>query len=143
VPYFEKANWLDVLPEYNPFKYNSFPANAGFQTASLTRTLQNDLGRVVAGPGRGAIPPILTFQSVVDDTVSTPAVVHLLYDRLPANGSELVLFDVNHLSGIDVFLQPDESHPRRATHGTHAARLSPRHRDEQLAGDARCRGADD
>ena len=108
VPYFEKANWLDVLPEYNPFKYNSFPANAGFQTASLTRTLQNDLGRVVAGHGRGAIPPILTFQSVVDDTVSTPAVVHLLYDRLPANGSELVLFDVNHLSGIDVFLQPDD-----------------------------------
>ena len=32
--------------------------------------------------------------------------VHALYDRLPANGSELVLFDVNHLSGIDVFLQP-------------------------------------
>ena len=29
VPYFEKANWLDVLPEYNPFKYNSFAANAG------------------------------------------------------------------------------------------------------------------
>ena len=34
VPYFEKANWLDVLPEYNPFKYNSFPANAALQTAS-------------------------------------------------------------------------------------------------------------
>src|SRR4029453_18601623 len=33
VPYFEKARWLDVLPEYNPIKYNSFPANAGLQTA--------------------------------------------------------------------------------------------------------------
>ena len=51
------------------------------------------------------MPPILTFQSIVDATVSTPAVVHLLYDRLPPNGSELVLFDVNHLSGIDVFVQ--------------------------------------
>jgi alpha-beta hydrolase superfamily lysophospholipase len=108
VPYFEKANWLDVLPEYNPFKYNSFPANAGFQTSLLTRALQRDLARVTAGGRLGEMPPILTFQSIVDATVSTPAVVHLLYDRLPKNGSELVLFDVNHLSGIDVFLQPSD-----------------------------------
>jgi alpha-beta hydrolase superfamily lysophospholipase len=106
VPYFEKAKWLDVLPEYNPFKYNSFAANAALQTVSLTRDVQSSLGRVMAGSRRDAIPPILTFQSVVDATVSTPAVVHALYDRLPPNGSELVLFDVNHLSGIDVFVQP-------------------------------------
>ena len=105
VPYFEKANWLDVVPEYNPFKYNSFPANAGFQTSSLTRTVQGDLERAPAAGQLAAMPPILTFQSIVDATVSTPAVVHALYDRLPANGSELVLFDVNHLSGIDVFLR--------------------------------------
>jgi alpha-beta hydrolase superfamily lysophospholipase len=108
VPYFEKANWLDVLPEYNPFKYNSFPANAGFQTASLTRTVQVDLDRITSRRRLDAIPPILTFQSIVDATVSTSAVVHELYDRLPANGSELVLFDVNHLSGIDVFVQPSD-----------------------------------
>jgi alpha-beta hydrolase superfamily lysophospholipase len=106
VPYFEKANWLDVIPEYNPFKYNSFPANAAFQTASLTSALQADLDRLTSNGRLEQIPPILTFQSIVDATVSTPAVVHLLYDRLPANGSELVLFDVNHLSGIDVFVQP-------------------------------------
>jgi alpha-beta hydrolase superfamily lysophospholipase len=108
VPYFEKANWLDVFPEYNPFKYNSFPANAGFQTASLTSALQRDLDRATSSGRLAAMPPILTFQSIVDATVSTPAVVHLLYDRLPANGSELVLFDVNHLSGIDVFVQPSD-----------------------------------
>ena len=38
--------------------------------------------------------------------MSTPAVVNTLYDRLPANGSELVLFDVNHIPGIAVFMQP-------------------------------------
>jgi alpha-beta hydrolase superfamily lysophospholipase len=108
VPYFEKANWLDVIPEYNPFKYNSFPANAGFQTASLTRALQSDLDRATSSGSLARMPPILTFQSIVDATVSTPAVVHLLYDRLPPNGSELVLFDVNHLSGIDVFVQPSD-----------------------------------
>ena len=29
IPFFEKNAWLDVVPEYNPYKYNSFPANAG------------------------------------------------------------------------------------------------------------------
>ena len=75
VPYFEKANWLDVFPEYNPFKYNSFAANAGFQTGSLTRTIRNDLARIATNGRLEAMPPILTFQSVVDATVSTPAVV--------------------------------------------------------------------
>lgn len=104
VPYFEKANWLDIFPEYNPFKYNSFAANAGFQTAAVTRTIRNDLARVTANGRIAAMPPILTFQSIVDATVSTPAVVNTLYDQLPANGSELVLFDVNHVSGIAAFI---------------------------------------
>ena len=108
IKYFEKANWLDVIPEYNPFKYNSFPANAAFQTASLTKAVQADLDRASASGRLRDMPPILTFQSIVDATVSTPAVVHLLYDRLPENGSELVLFDVNHLSGIDVFVRPSD-----------------------------------
>ena len=108
IPYFEKANWLDVVPEYNPFKYNSFPANAGFQTSSITRAVQADLDRAASDGRIAKLPPILTFQSVVDATVSTPAVVNRLYDRLPQNGSELVLFDVNHFSGIDVFVTPGD-----------------------------------
>ncbi len=108
VPYFEKAKWLDVLPEYNPFKYNSFPASAAFQTASLTSAVVADLSRVVVDGQSRRIPPILTFQSIVDATVSTPAVVDGLYAQLPANDSELVLFDVNHLSGIDVFVQESD-----------------------------------
>jgi alpha-beta hydrolase superfamily lysophospholipase len=119
VPYFEKANWLDVFPEYNPFKYNSFPANAGLQTALLTRAVRADLERAASAGSLARLPPILTFQSIVDATVSTPAVVHSLYDRLPANGSELVLFDVNHLSGIDVFVQAaDQSIVKRLFDGT-------------------------
>lgn len=42
-----------------------------------------------------ALPPILTFQSVMDSTVSTRAVVESLYRYLPDNGSELVVFDIN------------------------------------------------
>jgi alpha-beta hydrolase superfamily lysophospholipase len=114
IPYFEKARWLDVIPEYNPFKYNSFPANAGFQTSSLTRALQADFVRL-GGAGRlKDLPPMLTFQSIVDATVSTTAVLRTLYDQLPANGSALVLFDVNRRSGIEVFVRAEDlSHVAR------------------------------
>jgi len=104
--YFEKANWTDVVPEYNPFKYNSFTTNAGDQTSRLTRAVHADLERLIGSGRASQLPPILTFQSIVDATVSAPAVFYSLYERLPSNGSELVLFDVNHLSGIDVFMQP-------------------------------------
>jgi alpha-beta hydrolase superfamily lysophospholipase len=41
------------------------------------------------------LAPLLTFQSVIDFTVSTQAIVSALYAQLPSNGSELVLFDLN------------------------------------------------
>jgi hypothetical protein len=51
------------------------------------------------------LPPILTFQSVVDFTVSTPAIVSALYSQLPANGSELVLFDINRNAKLGLLLR--------------------------------------
>ena len=108
ISYFEKARWLDVIPEYNPFKYNSFPANAAFQTSSITLSLQRDLQRLGAAGRLEELPPMLTFQSIVDATVSTTAVLRTLYDQLPANGSTLVMFDVNHRSGIDVFVRAED-----------------------------------
>ncbi len=108
VPYFEKARWLDVIPEYNPFKYNSFPANAGRQTYDITRELRERIAQA-AGNGRLAhMPPVLAFVSLVDATVSTPATVNDLFDRLPANGSALVLFDVNRQAGLDPFIRPGD-----------------------------------
>lgn len=41
------------------------------------------------------LPPILTFQSIMDSTVSTRAIVNSLYNNLQNNGSELVIFDIN------------------------------------------------
>ena len=72
LPRFAKAAWLDIVPEYNPFKYNSFPVNAARQSYLVSSALQDRLaGR--AREGRlGELPPILTFQSVMDSTVSTP-----------------------------------------------------------------------
>lgn len=93
-PAFAKAAWLDSLPEYNPFKYNSFPVNAARQAYRMTQIVQHGLASL-KGDGLASLAPILSFQSLVDATVDTAAVVEDLYDKLPANGSELVLFDVN------------------------------------------------
>ena len=109
IPGFEKARWLDVYPEYNPFKYNSFPANAGLQTWRLTTTLQRQIGRVAIAGGAARLPPVLTFHSLVDATVSTPAVVHALYDVIADERSELVLFDINRASGLVPFIQQSDA----------------------------------
>jgi len=95
IPYFEKSRWLDVQPEFNPFKYNSFPVNGVRQSWLLTSLVQAQLLRLRTMGRSDRLPPILAFQSVLDGTVSTPAVVRQLFDQLPANGSELVLFDIN------------------------------------------------
>ncbi len=94
-PAFAKSAWLGRVPEFNPFKYNSFPVNAGRESWVLTRKLQDQLQRLHESGELAGVAPVLTFQSVLDFTVSTPAVISTLYQRLPDNGSELVLFDVN------------------------------------------------
>jgi alpha-beta hydrolase superfamily lysophospholipase len=109
IPAFEKARWLDVLPEYNPFKYTSFPANAGLQTWRLTTTVQRQIERIASGGSGAKLPPMLTFHSLVDSTVSTPAVVHALYDVVADERSELVLFDINRASGLVPFVRQDDA----------------------------------
>ena len=94
-PAFAKAAWLSILPEFNPFKYNSFPVNGARQSWRLTDSLQTQIGNFRRDGRLSALPPILTFQSVLDFTVSSRAIVSSLYENLPPNGSELVLFDIN------------------------------------------------
>jgi len=98
LPAFASAAWLSISPEFNPFKYNSFPVNGATQSYRLTAALQEQVARLEASGILAIAPPIVTFQSVVDFTVSTAAIVDAFYDRLPENGSELVLFDVNRAS---------------------------------------------
>ena len=94
-PAFAKAAWLSVLPEFNPFKYNSFPVNGARQSHLLTSALQQNIARHAKDGRLVGLPPIITFQSLIDFTVSTRAIISALYVRLPSNGSELVLFDLN------------------------------------------------
>ena len=105
LPAFAKAAWLGIVPEFNPFKYNSFPVNGARQSWRLTQALQEQITRQTRSGELAGLPPILTFQSVIDFTVSTRAVITALYAHLPANGSELVLFDVNRDAKLGTLLR--------------------------------------
>jgi len=109
LPAFARASWLDVVPEFNPFKYNSFPVNGARQAYRLTNVLQSQLQRLAQNDQLGDLAPVLTFQSVVDFTVSTRAVIRSLYELLPDNGSEIVLFDVNRDHLFDVLMRRSSS----------------------------------
>ena len=104
LPYFEKFKWLDVLPEYDPFKYNSFPKAAGEQSYLLTNAIHKQIEQLVRSGNISRLPPMTTFQSLVDATVLTSAIVDSLYSKLSPNKHELVLFDVNRLSEVKTFL---------------------------------------
>lgn len=106
LPAFAKAAWLNIAPEYNPYKYNSFPVNAARQSWLLTQALQQQLSRDARENKLAALPPVLAFQSVMDSTVSTRAVVTELFDQLPKNDSELVVFDINQAASFRPLFKP-------------------------------------
>jgi alpha-beta hydrolase superfamily lysophospholipase len=96
IDYFEKALWLDLLPEYDPHKYNSFPMNAARQSLRLTGAVNQQLMRMAARGALKDMPPVLTVQSLVDATVITRDIVTRLY----------LLFDVNRAGVLEYFVRP-------------------------------------
>ncbi len=105
IPYFQKIAWESIEPEYDPFKYNSFPKIAGHQLFQLTRVTQKKIEQLKKNGKLERLPPIQTFSSIVDSTVRTPSLVTYLYDRLKPNGHELILFDVNRFSALAPFVK--------------------------------------
>jgi len=95
LPGLEKVAWTQVLPEFDPFKYNSFAVNAGDQVHRLTRRLVREIEARSHSGGLDSFPPTLAFLSTVDATVTADAVIDSLLEHLPANRNALVLFDIN------------------------------------------------
>ena len=106
VPGLGKAAWIDVLPEYDPYKYNSFPVNAGHQVWGLTRALESALSRAHERGTLARMPTVTGFQSLVDSTVLAADVGTRLFARLPAQGHELVVFDVNRNTVLSDLIAP-------------------------------------
>ena len=103
----EKLAWNAILPEYDPFKYGSFAVNAGNVVYQLTNVIQQRLTALGEQGKLQGIPPILAFSSVVDATVSTPALVSNLFQQLPDGGHELVLFGINREAEIEPLMNWD------------------------------------
>jgi alpha-beta hydrolase superfamily lysophospholipase len=74
--------WLNIEPEFDPYKYNSFTTNAGEQVHRLTRSVSGRIASLARSQRPGALPPILVFKSNADSTVSTDAVVTRLLGLL-------------------------------------------------------------
>jgi alpha-beta hydrolase superfamily lysophospholipase len=107
LPGLHKLAWETLQPEYDPYKYNSFPMNAGSQIWKLTQRIDDQLSDLAKHGGATGLPRILAFQSGADATVSTAAVVKALYGRLPNEGHRLVLFDANRVGGERQILKPE------------------------------------
>lgn len=110
----EKLAWTEIGPEYDPFKYVSFAVNAGDQVYRLTAEIQASINKLTAAGKIGQLPPVLAFQSVADATVSPPALVAHLFNRLTPNGHELVLFDVNRFAEVRQLFKSDPKDHIRA-----------------------------
>ena len=115
----EKLAWNSLLPEYDPWKYGSFALNAAIQAYQITQEIQRQITVQAKAGVLDRVPPILAFQSVVDATVTAPALVHNLFERLPEILSksdtgqlihhELVLFDINRYAAIDLLMKDNPS----------------------------------
>lgn len=87
IPFFKKFQWLDILPEYDSAKYNSFPKNAAVQVDRIITEAKE--------VSRGAkLPPIYAYTSLEDATVDESKLFQLLGETGNEKG-ELVIFDAN------------------------------------------------
>jgi alpha-beta hydrolase superfamily lysophospholipase len=103
----QKLEWNSILPEYEPYKYGSFAINAGDLSYRLTVVNRTRLSELKGTEKLKQFPPILAFQSVVDKTVSTRAVIDVLFRQLPQNNHELLLFDLNRNRDLELVLKSD------------------------------------
>lgn len=101
----EKLSWNDLAPEFDPFKYASFAVNAGDQVYRICTEVQKQFDRYEQKADKKPFPPVLSFASIVDSTVSVSDIVNKFYKRLPNGEHTLVLFDINHDFSTNHFIK--------------------------------------
>jgi len=95
VPVLDKARWQAIDPEFDPYKFNSFPVNASRQINRATRALQRSLEAAQRSGHLAQLAPVVSWQSVVDSTVGSTGLVDQVYARLQGPAHRLVMFDLN------------------------------------------------
>jgi len=105
LPGLHRLAWLDIDPEFDPYKYNSFTTNAAEQVYELTRSVGD---RIAArNDADHPLPPMLVLKSTVDATVSNDAVVDRLLSKLTPGRHQLVVFDINRFAANTSLLKKD------------------------------------
>lgn len=90
----EKSRWLDLLPDEDTFKYESFAANAGCQIHKLTREIR---------PARSSKPvtiPLFIAASADDETVKIAATLEL-FKAASSTAKQMLLYGEELPSGAD------------------------------------------
>jgi alpha-beta hydrolase superfamily lysophospholipase len=95
MPGLEQLAWTSLIPEFDPFNYNGFTANASLQVHRMTRATTHRLRRMAADGSIAAFPSTLVLLSVVDATVSPRAATDNLLRHLVTGSHELLLYDIN------------------------------------------------
>jgi alpha-beta hydrolase superfamily lysophospholipase len=106
IPVLDKARWQAVAPEFDPYKFNSFPVNASRQINRATRELQSALQQAESSGRLAQLPPVVAWQSVVDSTVGSTGLVDRVYARLRQPAHRLVMFDLNRQSEMGGVARP-------------------------------------
>jgi hypothetical protein len=87
--------WTSLVPEFDPFNYNGFTANASLQVHRMTRAVARRVRRMAAASPIEGFPSTLVLLSVVDATVSPRAAADNLLRHLAPGAHELLLYDIN------------------------------------------------
>lgn len=79
------AKWVDIMPDEDLYKYESFPKNAAFQMHALTRRLSAELH------GRRIDIPVFTAASADDKTINVAAILEFM-KHASHPGNQLVYY---------------------------------------------------
>lgn len=98
LPGLDQVAWTTLLPEFDPFNYNAFSANASMQVHRMTRSTTARLEQLARQGPITDFPATLVLLSVVDATVSPDAAVDNLLAHLTEGSHALLLYDINRVA---------------------------------------------
>ena len=98
LPGLEQLAWTSLLPEFDPFNYNAFTANASLQVHRMTRATTRRIRQMAKESPIEDFPSTLVLLTVVDATVSPRAAADNLLRHLAPGAHELLLYDINRLA---------------------------------------------
>lgn len=106
IPVLEKVRWQEIVAEYDPYKFNSFPVNAARQVNRATQGLQRTLIKAVETGRIAQMPPVIAWQSVIDSTVGAVGASDTLFAKLIGAEHRLIMFDVNREQALSSVQRP-------------------------------------